>query len=226
MTFVSRRMFVAGATSAFATLRISPAFAQTPSLQCVTSGLAAFLPNSLTTDCASRQNFRIFQSFPNYVGLTGVVSMSFVRGKFGEYTAGNLFLFPWLKKPGLALGTAYDWKSLMPLSATRTKAAGPIRGWTLPLDEYFCRFVLEAPHANFIGFRVDKPFGLVDSRRDRFSNVTLPNKKEIGISWASSNLNQPWFGGSRVIPKDSTCKGAEWRKLIVDGIGRASASVC
>jgi hypothetical protein len=27
----------------------------------------------------------------------------------------------------------------------------------------------------------------MDSRRDRFSNVTLPNKKEIGISRASSN---------------------------------------
>jgi hypothetical protein len=117
-------MFVAGA--ALSTLSIPRAFAQTPPIQCVTSGLPAFLPNSLTTDCASRQNFRVFQSFPNHVGLTGVVSMSFVRGKFGEYTAGNLFLFPWLKKPGRALGTAYDWKSLMPLPATRSQAAGPI----------------------------------------------------------------------------------------------------
>jgi hypothetical protein len=224
MPSVNRRLFVGGSVSALATLGFQPAFA---AAQCVTGPYPAFTPNRLTVDCASRHNFSLFRAKPTYLGLTGVVSMTFVRGRWGEYPAGNLFLFPWLKKPGLALGTAYDWRSLMPVSATRSMAAGPIRGWTLPLDEYFLRYHLEAPLTAFIGFRVDVPFGLNDSRRAWFSNVArLPDGKGVGIAWTSSNLNHPWFGGSRWIPNDKTCGGAVWRKLIVEGLQQASSRLC
>ena len=65
--------------------------------QCVTGGLPGFLPTMLTVDCASKQNFRTFRQNPKLLGLAGVVSMSFVRGRQGDYPAGNLFLFPWVK---------------------------------------------------------------------------------------------------------------------------------
>jgi hypothetical protein len=62
---------------------------------CVTSGLQPFTPNRLTVDCASRRNFALWRKNVTYQGLAGAVSMSFVRGKYGEFPAGNLFLFPW-----------------------------------------------------------------------------------------------------------------------------------
>src|ERR1700736_1355067 len=68
--------------------------------QCITAPLPAFLPNRLTVDCASARNFRAFRQNPDYLGLAGTVSMSFVRGQFGTYQAGNLFLYPWLKPKG------------------------------------------------------------------------------------------------------------------------------
>ena len=219
----SRRAFMSGSLSALA-LPGLPAFAAP---QCVTGSLPPFKPNQLTVDCASRTNFQLFRKNPSYLGLTGVVSMTFVRGKWGEYPAGNLSLFPWVKKKGLALGTAYDWKSVMPISSTNSSVAAPIRGWTMPLDEYFVRYRLDAPAAAFIGFRVDEPFGLNDSRRPWFTNVAaLADGKGVGIAWTSSNLNHSWFGGSRFIPKDDECGGATWRKLIIDGLRQASGALC
>lgn len=224
MQSVSRRLFVGGSASALATLNCQPAFA---AAQCVTGPYPAFTPKSLTVDCASRHNFRLFRANPASMGLTGLVSMTSVRGRWGHYSAGNLFLFPWLKPPGLALGANYDWRSLMPVSATKSMAAGPIRGWTLPLDEYFVRYQLQAPTTAFIGFRADVPFGLNDSRRAWFTNVAqFADGQGLGVAWTSSNLNHPWFAGSRWIPKDQTCGGAAWRKLIVDGLQQASSRVC
>ena len=53
------------------------------------------------------------------MGLAGVVSMTYVHGKYGEFPAGNLFLFPWLNKKGQALGAAKDWQTVMPTSLTK-----------------------------------------------------------------------------------------------------------
>ena len=86
---------------------------------------------------------------------------------------------------------------------------------------------LQAPTTMFIGFQVDVPWGRVEARADWFSNVDrLADGKGIGIDWTSSNLNNPWFGGSRFIPSKDTCNGAAWRKLIVDGLMQASTGLC
>lgn len=225
MRALSKREFVAASlASAAAAFLPFPALAQT---RCVSGPLPAFVPNALTVDCASRANFKLFRQNSEYLGLTAAVSMTYVRGKFGEYPAGNLFLYPWLKPKGQALGANRVWGAVMPLDAVRTVAKAPIPNWRLPLDEYFCRFVLEAPHASFIGVRVDMPVGLNDSRRPWFTNTKeLADGKAAGIAWTSSNLNHPWFGGSRWIPNNDACSGNAWRKLIVDGVRLASTQVC
>ena len=223
MSRLDRRAFLRGSATTLAMSQIPGiAFAQT----CVTSGLPPFTPNRLTIDCASRRNFALWRKNADYQGLAGAVSMSFVRGKYGTFPAGNLFLFPWLNTKGQALGAAKDWQTVMPTSMTRMAAAAPIPNWRLPLDEYFIRYRLEAPLASFIGFRVDVPFNLQDSRRPWFTNVEkLTDGKGVGIAWTSSNLNGPWFGGSRYIPK-TDCNGDKWRKLIIDGLNQASVGMC
>jgi hypothetical protein len=225
MTTISRRAFVAGASAL--------SFASVPQLAaaqnaCVTSGLPPFLPNRLTVDCATRRNFLIYRRNPTYMGLTGCVSMTTVRGKYGIYPAGNLFLFPWLNAQGLAFGVAKDWQTVLPTSLTKYVAMGPIRGWTAPLDEYFCDFDLVAPWQSFIGFRVDAPFpGKTNPLRPWRTNVDkLADGKPIGIEWTSSNMNRPWFAGSQWIPPTDDCKGNAWRALIIDGINQASSGLC
>lgn len=194
--------------------------------QCVTGSYPAFLPNMLTVDCASRRNYQIFLKNEGYLGLAGAVSMTFTRGRYGSYPAGNLFLFPWLKPKGGALGAAKVWGSVLPTSATAIQQASPIPNSALPLDEYFCMRVLQAPLATFIGFSVDQPHSPLEVKLGLYSNAKLAHGKQIGIDWASSNLNHPWFGGNRQIPAGETCKGSAWRKLIVNGLDLASRQTC
>ena len=93
MSILDRRAFLRGSATTLAMTQLPAiAFAQT----CVTSGLAPFAPNRLTVDCATQRNFAVWRKNATYMGLAGAVSMSFVRGKYGEFPAGNLFLFPWL----------------------------------------------------------------------------------------------------------------------------------
>jgi hypothetical protein len=227
MDQVDRRSFLRASAGAL-TLASLPeiAFAQAAPA-CVTSGYPAFLPNRLTVDCASKLNFSIWRKNATYMGLAGCVSMTTVRGKYGEYAAGNLFLMPWLNKKGQAFGAAKDWGTVMPTSATASMAAAPIPNWRMPLDEYFIRYQLMAQPAGFIGFRADAPFNKQDARRPWYTNVDkLADGKPIGIGWTSSNLNAPWFGGSRIIPKGTDCNGDKWRALIIDGLNQASTSIC
>jgi hypothetical protein len=170
-------------------------------------------------------NFRLFRKNPASLGLAGVVSMTFVRGNKGSYSAGNLFLFPWLKPKGRAQNAA--WVSFAPTNATQYVQASPIPDTTLPVDEYFCRMVVQAPLTSFIGFMVDEPFNKSDARLAWFSNVDkLAGGQGVGIDWTSANLNHPWFGGSRFIPDSTDCSGAAWRQVIADGLVQASTGVC
>ena len=147
--------------------------------------------------------------------------MTFVRGSQGTYPAGNLFLFPWCKKQGNNL------HAVMPLNASQFVNVSPIPDATLPLDEYFLRFVLQAPWTAFIGFLVDDPYSASDAPRDWCSNVDkLADGKGVGIDWTSHNLNGPWFGGSNWIPATDTCGGKEWRNLIVAGLEQAAVGAC
>ena len=221
---LSRRAFLGTSLIAVETLR-HPGAAL--AAQCVTAPLPSFLPTRLSVDCASRLNFRTFRQNPTYLGLTAVVSMSFVRGRYGAYPAGNLFLFPWLKPKGVALGAGKAWNCAMPTSQTVSASASPIPSATLPVDEYFCRMVVQAPWSSFIGVMVDEPYSAADARLDWFSNTNrLADGKGVGIDWTSANLNDPWFGGSHFIPNSDTCYGKAWRQLIADGLMQASTGLC
>lgn len=221
MVGLSRRGFVAKSVAGIAIASLPVPIAK--AAQCVSGGLPGFLPNSLTVDCASKRNFRVFRQYPDQVGLAGAVSMSFVRGKYGSFQAGNLFLFPWLKPKG----KNQSFPALMPANDVQVISSTPIPNAYLPLDEYFLRYVLQAPPTTFIGFLIDKPYTGDDARRDWFSNVDkLGDGAGIGIDWTSHNLNGPWFGGSNWIPKDDTCNGNAWRQVITAGLDQASTATC
>jgi hypothetical protein len=220
----SRRAFLGASLGAVETLRQSVSAVAAP--QCVIGSLPGFLPSRLTVDCASRMNFRLFRKNPAYLGLAGVVSMTFVRGNQGSYNAGNLFLFPWLKPKGRTQNTV--WPSVAPTDAMQYVQASPIPNETLPVDEYFCRIVLQAPWSAFIGFALDAPAGKnLDVQSAWFTKVDkLADGAGVGIDWTSSNLNRAWFGGSSWIPDTDTCNGMAWRKVIVDGLNQASVGAC
>jgi len=220
MTRLDRRAFFGLSAGAVSMLRYpASAAAQTPA--CVPGGMAQFLPVRLNVDCASRRNFQLFRKNTDDVGLAGVVSMSFVRGKLGSYDAGSMIVFPWQKPKGISRTGA-----VFPTSKTLFIASTPIPDGKLPLDEYLCNYRLQAPSTMFIGFQLDVPWSRLEARFDWFSNVRLADGKGVGIDWTSSNLNHPWFGGSRFIPNKNTCNGPAWRKLIVDGLNQASTGVC
>jgi hypothetical protein len=215
----NRRAFVGASAAALSAAALpSPLHA---AAHCVTGVLPGFQPSMLTVDCASRHNFRTFRNYPNALGLAGVVSMSFVTGSRGSYTAGNLFLFPWYKNQSQNLPAA------LPLNAGQYVSATPIPDATLPLDEYFVRFVIKAPSTSFIGFLVDNPYSASQAPRDWCSNVDkLADGRGVGIDWTSHNLNGPWFGGSNWIPGTDTCGGTAWRNLIAAGLSQASVAAC
>jgi hypothetical protein len=223
----TRRAFVGASIVTAATLPQSIAALAAPAAappKCVTGPLPGFLPNRLTVDCASRMNFRLYRKNPDALGLAGVVSMTFVRGKIGSYSAGNLFLFPWLKKGG---AQKIVWPSVAPTDSTQFIQANPIPNHFLPVDEYFCERVIAAPSLNFIGFQVGRPFGKGRAKLQWVTDVAkLADGGPVGINWTSSNLNRAWFGGSNSIPNGETCNGAAWRKIIVEGLHQASVAAC
>ena len=219
----SRRAFIGASVVAAGTLRQTISAIAAP--QCVTGPLPGFLPNRLTVDCASRMNFRLFRKNPAYLGLAGVVSMTFVRGSQGSYSAGNLFLFPWLKPK--ARGQNVVWPSVAPTDSMQYVQASPIPNTYLPLSEYFCDFVLKAPSSNFIGFQLDEPLRKGREKLAWVTNVDkLADGAPVGINWTSSNINRPWFGGNSSIPDTDACNGNAWRKVIVDGLNQASVGAC
>src|SRR5882672_5784616 len=116
MSGFDRRAFLGMSVGALSTLRHpATAAAQTPA--CVSGGLPGFLPARLTVDCASRRNFQLFRKNTDYLGLAGTVSMTWVRGKFGSYEAGSMFLFPWLKRKGQ--DRRQTWAAVLPVNNTQ-----------------------------------------------------------------------------------------------------------
>jgi hypothetical protein len=208
---------------ALAAIHIPEVARAAPAPACVTGGLPEFVPNMLNTDCASQRNFQLFKNNTPYLGLAGIVSMTFVTGQLGSYPAGSLMLFPWLKPKGQALRR--NWESAIPGKAGLVPAA-PIPNAALPLDEYVCRVVLEAPWPMFIGFTVDVPYKPADVNAWCSNAGKLADGSTVGIDWTSNNMNRAWFGGSQWIPNSDACHGNAWRKLIVAGINQASAAAC
>lgn len=225
MANLSRRAFVEGLAGVSTLVVPSFAFGATTQ-QCVTGGLPGFLPNSLSVDCASKRNFQAFRQNAGYLGLAGVVSMTSVRGAWGSYPAGNLFLFPWLKRKGQALKDK-TWPALIPLNATQVTDASPIPNSLLPVDEYLCRVVLQVPWTSFIGFELDNLTGKAGVTRAWGTDISkLADGQGITIDWTSANLNNPWFGGSRWIPGSDVCNGMAWRQLIIAAVEQASIPAC
>lgn len=221
MSSVGRRTFLGLSVGAVSLMRHPlAAIAQTPA--CVPGGMAQFLPARLNVDCASKRNFQLFRQNSGAVGLAGIVSMSFVRGAYGSYNAGSLMVFPWLKPKATGRALA----AVLPVNATQFMPSSPIPDGTLPVDDFLCHYRLRVPPAMFIGFQVDVPYSPLEGRFDWFTNTRLADGKGVGIDWTSSNLNDPWFGGSRFIPAKDTCNGPAWRKLIVDGLTQAASGVC
>jgi hypothetical protein len=224
MRDIDRRAFVGMSLAGASAFCLPPSLAL--AAQCVTGPLPGFLPNSLTVDCASKRNFQSFRQNPDYLGLACVVSMTMVRGGKGSYAAGNLFLFPWLKPKAQAL-KGRTWPAVLPANATQVMNANPIPNATLPLDEYLCRVVLQAPAMSFIGCQIDKPFNSAEAKLNWFTNVDkLSDGKGVGIDWTSANLNGPWFGGSRWVPNGDACNGKAWRAVIIAALNRASTPAC
>lgn len=225
MTTVSRRTFMGASVGALAAIHI-PEATQAAAPACVSGSLPEFMPNSLTVDCASQRNFELFKKNSPYLGLAGVVSMTFVTGRWGRYSAGSLMLFPWLKPKGQAVGQ-HNWGSVFSGNGNQPIAGDPIPGASLPVDEYFCRIVLQAPWSMFIGFTVDVPYKPSETTNAWVSNVgKLADGSTVGVDWTSNNLNQTWFGGSSWIPAGNSCHGNAWRKLIAAGINQASVAAC
>src|SRR3954467_1947050 len=126
MSGFDRRAFLGMSVGAVSLLRHPlSAAAQTPA--CVPGGMAQFLPTRLNVDCGSRRNFQLFRKYPNDLGLAGVVSMSFVQGKYGSYNAGSMMVFPWSKPKGQNRTGA-----VVPVSSVQFMASGPIPDATLP----------------------------------------------------------------------------------------------
>src|SRR5881227_3308161 len=132
MTGLDRRAFLGLSVGAVSMLR-NPVTAAAQAPACVPGGMAQFLPMRLNVDCASRQNFQLFRKNTDGVGLAGVVSMSFVRGKIGSYGAGSMIVFPWLK-PNSQNRAALP--AVVPVNATQFIPSAPIPDATLPLDDY------------------------------------------------------------------------------------------
>lgn len=218
MMDLSRRRFVGASVGGATVLCIPPAVAGACEDYVTGAGLAQPPSGRLTVDNASIRNLAVFRQNPDELGLAGVVSIEPVSGRLGEFPSGNMFLFPWVKRAGQ--GRA--WPAAAPVSLTQFEAARPIPDATLPLDEYYLHFVLQAPLASFIGFQVDKAYVGDDARRDWFSNV---DKLGIGIDWTSHNLNNAWFGGSNWIPSSYAYNGQPWRQRIVDALRQASSGI-
>src|SRR5471030_302502 len=158
MSGFDRRAFLGMSVGAVSMLRHPlSAAAQTPA--CVPGGMAQFLPQRLNVDCASRRNFQLFRKNTDDIGLAGVVSMTFVRGTYGTYDAGSMIVFPWLKPKGQNRAAL---PAVVPVNNVQFMPSGPIPDATLPVDEYFCNFRLQAPTAMFIGFQVDVPYSRLE----------------------------------------------------------------
>lgn len=173
-------------------------------------------PVSLRISLANALNFRSFEQNRAALGLTAVMAMRSVDGKLGSYPTGSLFLFPFNRDATSARELAH-----LPGSNTASPLikAAPMTTLGLPPDEFFCHYVLKAPWQSFISCILDMPIAREIGAWPWHSNVEIGGTT-IGIRWTSSNLNHPWFAGSRWIPESDD--GQVWRARIIDGVHRAA----
>ena len=171
-----------------------------------------------SVDAASALNLSQFLRNKHAFGLTGLLSMRPVEGELGRYPDGSLFLFPFKHA-----ASCPDVRAFLPgRSATDPPIATvALTHGGLPPDEYFCNYVLKAPREGFISFSVGLPFAHGAQKRVWHTNVDDIGGRSIGIGWTSSNLNHPWFAGSRWIPDSDI--GKYWRARIIEDLRQAAA---
>jgi len=192
-----------------------------------TSKVAAAVPFEVASlsspariDLANALNFRLFIRSKNTLGLTAVMAMRPVDGTLGNYPAGSLFLFPFMRGASNANESAFlpGTSVASPLIET-----APMMTLGLAPDEFFCHYVLKAPWQSFIGCALDAPIAREIGPGPWHSNVTIGDET-IGVCWTSSNLNDRWFDGSRWIPESDD--GNAWRARIVQGVRHAATMTC
>ena len=176
------------------------------------------LPWQANADYASALNLKQFLQNKATLGLTGLVSMTPVAGELGSYAQATLLLFPFKHS-----AASPDLQAFLP---GRSAVEPPIATVAmtpggLPPDEYLCNYVIKLPRQSFISFSVGAPFAHGAEKRPWHSNVDNIGGGTIGIGWTSSNLNHPWFAGSRWIPDRG--EGKYWRARIIEGVRQASA---
>jgi hypothetical protein len=206
----SRRAFLAisaGTLCAFHGWRATFASAQSDWL-----GLSA----SARLNLANALNLRLFFNNKDAFGLAGLMTIRQVEGELGRYPDASLLLFPFKRKNSRPETQAFlpgpdAARPIIPTIAMDTQG--------LPPDEYFCHYLLKAPREGFIGFELGTPLASGTDKWPWHSNVQVGNDT-VGIRWTSSNLNHPWFAGSRWIPDNE--HGEPWRARIIAGVRRVA----
>jgi hypothetical protein len=174
-------------------------------------------PVSLRISLANALNFRSFAQNRGTLGLSAVMAMRSVASTLGNFPAGSLLLFPFYRD---ATSTSELVHLPGPDAARPFVKAAPMTTLGLPPDEFFCHYVLQAPWQSFISCTLEMPIAREIGVWPWHSNIDIDGAT-IGVRWTSSNLNHPWFSGSRWIPANDD--GQIWRARIIDGVRRAAA---
>ena len=207
----SRRAFLATSAGGFCAIHSA------------NTALAALRVSTTNTSVSARigvanaLNFQSFAQNRDALGLSAVMAMRPVDGKLGRYPASSLFLFPFNRDATSALGLAH---LPGPDAARPLVKATPMPTLGMPPDEFFCHYVLQAPWQSFISCTLDMPIAREIGGWPWHSDVEIDGAT-VGVRWTSSNLNHPWFAGSRWIPEND--EGQIWRARIIDGVRRAAA---
>jgi hypothetical protein len=172
---------------------------------------------SVTFELSNALNLRLFLQDRTAVGLAGLMSMEPAEGGFERYPAVTLLLFPFRRH---ADGSARP--AFLPGrdGQVRPVATEAMTTLGLPPDEFFCHYVLNAPRQSFIGFELSAAISAGADKRPWHNNIALGDDT-VAVHWTSSNLNHPWFAGSRWIPDNE--HGKLWRARIIAGVRRAAA---
>jgi len=173
-------------------------------------------PHVTPFDLSNALNLRLFLQNKDAVGLAGLMSMEPAEGRFGRYPTATLLLFPFKRYADGPTGRAFlPGQGLLdgPVATVAMTTLG------LPPDEFFCHYVLGAPRRSFIGIELGAAIARGADKWPWHNNVDLGDDK-VAVHWVSSNLNHPWFEGSRWIPDNE--HGEVWRARISGGVRRAA----
>jgi len=177
-------------------------------------------PRSAPFELSNALNLRLFLRDRTALGLAGLMSMEPAESGFERYPAATLLLFPFKRHVDGSAQPAF-----LPGQGGQDHPVATVAMTTLglPPDEFLCHYVLNAPRQSFIGFELGAALSRSADKQPWHNNIALGDDT-IAVHWTSSNLNHPWFAGSRWIPDND--HGNAWRSLIINGVRRAAAMFC